>query len=415
MNYLIRTLFTIFTRISLFCGFSISMYAQNNTQALGSYSNYSNYGETKIVVVESEVFKTRRSCFVKLPAEYDRTTVAYPTLYILDAADRLKFEAYCQTIDNLVENEAMPPVIIIGVLGSEGKKNYDFTPVSTNPKHKNYGGASDFLRFLRTDLLPFIDGSYRTSNYRILIGHSFAGLFATYALVQQPDMFQHVIAVSPTMWYNDGIFIEKVDSFAKKCRAPHSFFFAVGDEGDTEVSLRPSVMQLYDRLKLRNCPPFHWQFLELHDKNHRITPIFAVPEALCATFKAWKISAITQKAIEKKTGDPLTLLEQHADFRKKQYGLVFDWSANDYVYYLVLPYLDAKNELQAKAILKEALLLYPKSSLLLECLGDLNVLQGDFEQAKTSYEAALNNLTARESGFKSELKEKIAFVATKLK
>lgn len=412
MNYFSHTTFTILLAITLFFELPISVFAQNNVQTLASYSNYS---ETKTVVVESEVFKTKRFFLIKLPADYDRTAVSYPTLYVLDAADRLRFEAYCQTIDNLVENEEMPPVIIIGILASEGKKNYDFTPVSTNPKHKNYGGAADFLRFLRTDLLPFIDGNYRTSNYRVLIGHSFAGFFATYALVQQPDMFQHVIAVSPTMWYNDGIFIEKIDSFAKKCPAPHSFFFAVGDEGDTETSLRPSVMQLYDLLKLRNSSPFHWQFLELHAKSHRITPIFAVPEALSATFKAWKISASLQKSIEKKTGDPLTLLEKHADFRKKQYGFAFDFSANDYVYYLILPYLDAKNDLQAKAILKEALLLYPKSSLLLECLGDLNVLQGDLEQAKTNYQAALNNLTIREFGFNNEIKEKIAFVNSKLK
>ncbi len=371
----------------------------------------SNFGETKSLSIESETYKTKRKIVVKIPTEYERTKVDYPVVYIMDAGDRLKFDFYCQTIDNLVQNEEMPPVIIIGIVASEGKRNYEFTPASTNPKHKNYGGAEQFLGYIQRDLIPYIDGNYRTSNYRLLIGHSFGGLFATYALVRNSDLFNSVIAISPTLWYNEGTYINKVDSLARKCPSPHSFFFAVGDEGETENSLRPSAIQLYENLKTRDCKQFHWQLLEMHDKNHRTTPLFAVPEALAATFKPWKIPPALQKSIENKTGDPLTLLEKHADFRKKYYGLSFDWSENDYVYLMALPYLDSKNTLKVKATLQEALQHYPNSSLISECLGDLSVLQEDMEQAKAHYETALQKLLPKESDFAIEIKGKLAKVS----
>ncbi len=365
-----------------------------------------NYNPTKTLRIDSEVYKKKRTVLVKTPTDYDRTKTDYATIYILDAGDQLKFDFYCQTIDNLVQNEEIPQLIIVGIVAEE-RRNYEFTPVSKNPKHKNYGGAEQFLNFLQADAVPYIEGNYRTNNYRMLVAHSFGALFAIHALVKKPDLFHSIIATSPTLWYNDGIYIHQLDSLAKKCPKPHAFFFAVGDEGETETSLRPSVMQLYEKLKTRDCPQFHWQLLEMHDKNHRTTPIFAVPEALAAIFKAWKIPASLQKNIESNGGDPLTLLEKHADFRKKHYGFSFEWSENDYVYLLALPYLAQKNSLRAKAILEEALRFYPNSSLVFECFGDLALLEKDPEKAKENYEMALKKLQAKESIFADAIKEKI--------
>ncbi len=369
-----------------------------------------NYTVTKTLKIDSEVYKTKRTILVKTPADYDRTKTNYPTIYILDAGDGLKFDFYCQTIDNLVQHEEIPQVIIVGIV-ADGKRNYEFTPVSNNPKHKNYGGAEQFLKFLQSDAVPYIEGNFRTNNFRALVSHSFGALFGIYSLVKRPDLFNSVIAISPTLWYNDGLYIEELGSLAKKCPSPHSFFFAVGDEGETETSLRPSVMQLYEKLKAQDCARFHWQLLELHDKNHRTTPIFAVPEALSAIFKPWKIPALLQKNIDESVGDPLTLLEKHADFRKKHYGISFDWSENDYVYLLALPYLEQKNMLRAKVVLEEALTFYPNSSLIFECLGDLAILEKDTEKAKKNYETALKKLQTKESAFAEEIKEKMSKIA----
>jgi hypothetical protein len=53
---------------------------------------------------------------------------------------------------------------------------------------------------LTETILPDIDGAYRTlPTQRCLYGYSWGGFFTLYALLQQPDTFQHYLAGSPVL------------------------------------------------------------------------------------------------------------------------------------------------------------------------------------------------------------------------
>jgi hypothetical protein len=58
--------------------------------------------------------------------------------------------------------------------------------IARNPTH---GGADNFLRFIRDELAPWVDGNYRTIAHRVLIGHSSGGSFAIHALITDPTVF----------------------------------------------------------------------------------------------------------------------------------------------------------------------------------------------------------------------------------
>ena len=65
------------------------------------------------------------------------------------------------------------------------------------------GGAPAYLRFLREELIPFIDSSYRTvPGDRGLMGHSYGGLFVAYALTHVPSLFQKYALGSPSLWWD---------------------------------------------------------------------------------------------------------------------------------------------------------------------------------------------------------------------
>src|ERR1700730_10304897 len=83
----------------------------------------------------------------------------------------------------------------------------DFTPTKTS-EAANSGGAAAFLDFLEYELIPFVDRTYRTiPSDRGLLGHSHGGLFAIYALEQQPALFQRIVAASPALsWDNRLLF-----------------------------------------------------------------------------------------------------------------------------------------------------------------------------------------------------------------
>ena len=48
------------------------------------------------------------------------------------------------------------------------------------------GGNSKFKDFIEKELIPYINQTYRTSNERALVGHSQAGLFTTWMMMEHP-------------------------------------------------------------------------------------------------------------------------------------------------------------------------------------------------------------------------------------
>src|SRR5579862_136276 len=133
----------------------------------------------------------RYALLVSLPAGYAKSGQSYPVLSVLDGW-HFPLMAFIQ--QNNVYSKRMRPVIIVNV--SHGPTDYmalrarDFTPTRT-AREANSGGAAVFLDFLEHELIPFVDRTWRTvPTDRGLLGHSYAGLFAIYALEQWPALFQ---------------------------------------------------------------------------------------------------------------------------------------------------------------------------------------------------------------------------------
>jgi predicted alpha/beta superfamily hydrolase len=51
------------------------------------------------------------------------------------------------------------------------------------------------------------------------VGWSFGGMFGIYSLFTRPALFQHVIAVSPSLWWRDRYLMEHERAFTRKAHA----------------------------------------------------------------------------------------------------------------------------------------------------------------------------------------------------
>ncbi|MFN2178811.1 MAG: alpha/beta hydrolase [Candidatus Promineifilaceae bacterium] len=79
------------------------------------------------------------------------------------------------------------------------------------------GGADNFLEFIRKELKPFIQANYRIdSKDASVLGHSFGGLFALYALLKAPDTFNRYIISSPSIWWNPQTIFEYEENLASE-------------------------------------------------------------------------------------------------------------------------------------------------------------------------------------------------------
>lgn len=69
-------------------------------------------------------------------------------------------------------------------------------------------------------LIPFVDRTWRTMpTDRALLGHSYGGLFAIYALEQRPALFQRTVAASPSLEWDGRLLLTAARDRLRKLSA----------------------------------------------------------------------------------------------------------------------------------------------------------------------------------------------------
>jgi predicted alpha/beta superfamily hydrolase len=208
--------------------------------------------DTERRILTSAVNNVKYQIDVALPRGYTASTRRYPVLYTLDG------NAYFPLITDtyrLLRNSQilmLEDLIIVGIGYTEDgyafwspdfavSRTRDYTPVPAKPV-EGRGGAISFLRFLREELIPFVDATYRTvPNDRGLVGHSIAGLFTAYVLTHDPAAFQRYVIGSPSLWWdNEAAFRWESDYAAKHKELPARVLMYNGALEDEGVMIAPA-------------------------------------------------------------------------------------------------------------------------------------------------------------------------------
>ena len=172
--------------------------------------------------------------YIQLPAGYARDAQArYPVLYVLDGQWDFKLMSSIQ--GGLLYDRFVPEMIIVGITYSGANANYDslramdYTTVAL-PNPRGSGDAPKFLSFVRGELVPMIESSFRADPARrILMGASYGGLFTLYALFSDPTFFWGYMAGSPAVPYANGsTFAQEAAYAAAHKELPVRLYIAVG-------------------------------------------------------------------------------------------------------------------------------------------------------------------------------------------
>jgi uncharacterized protein len=156
--------------------------------------------QTEVHTLSSTHAGREFSISVALPPGYADSTRVYPVLYMLDA--NWLFDLTANIVRLLGLAQEIPPLVIVGI-GYPGRwfntpeRNHDFTPPGwlDDPAA---GGAEPFLRFMRDELMPFVESTYRVdSSDRAFWGDSLGGLFGLYVLLNHSGTFSRYVLGSP--------------------------------------------------------------------------------------------------------------------------------------------------------------------------------------------------------------------------
>ncbi len=153
----------------------------------------------------SQTLKEQREFWVQLPENYNSEgDIKYPVVYILDG---FSLQDELAMIYNNYWGHYLPNMILVGI-SNRNNRTRDLTTSQIKMRRgasmdQDTGGAENFTQFIEKELMPLIDDKYKTTPYRTLIGHSYAGLFTINTLVNHAHLFNNYIAIDPSIeWDN---------------------------------------------------------------------------------------------------------------------------------------------------------------------------------------------------------------------
>lgn len=145
--------------------------------------------------------------FVYLPPGYHQDRgKRYPVLYLQDGQNLLGRRGW--NVTSAVERETRAgrarQAIIVGVDHAGAGRIREYS-ASRDTQVGDGGGARRYLGFVTSELKPWVDRHFRTLSDRkntAIGGSSMGGLLSLYAGFSRPDVFGRVMALSPSLWWN---------------------------------------------------------------------------------------------------------------------------------------------------------------------------------------------------------------------
>ena len=206
--------------------------------------------------LQSDIMNYEYALFITLPRGYaDNPDRVYPTLYVIDGHQYYVYSG--EPYGSLIWGNMVKEHIAVSVAYTPEGGNMRRTDFQTGER------AADFVRFFRTELIPFIESHYRTSAQdRTLYGHSLGGQFTLYTLLTATDTFANYIASAPSV--NEDIFAFEEKYAASHKDLPVNFYLAAGENDHLSINSHKFV----DKFKQRNYPGLKFDYLYTVNGNH---------------------------------------------------------------------------------------------------------------------------------------------------
>ena len=172
--------------------------------------------------IQSQVLDQERELLIYTPAGYNEfKNKYYDVIYVFDAQNRVMLDL-TSSLTHVLSN-TKKEFIIVGITSFYSEdvaytRNNDLLPKLTSEHSiKRYGeysgNADNFKNFISTEVVPFIDANYRTRYSRTAVGHSLSASLILSLFLDQTEVFDNYIAISPNLAYNNDELANRLINF----------------------------------------------------------------------------------------------------------------------------------------------------------------------------------------------------------
>ncbi|MEO5787361.1 alpha/beta hydrolase-fold protein [Gelidibacter sp.] len=228
---------------------------------------------------ESRKLNSTRELKIRLPKDYDAdSNLKYPVILVFDA-DYL-FEPVVGQVAFQTYFDKMPEAIVVGVI--QGKDRfYDSYHDEISGVPIEFGAR--FYEFISTELIPHIDRKYKTSKFKVAVGHDLMANFMNSFLLKDDPLFKAYVNLSPD-------FIGKMDdNIAQRLKwLKEDVFYYMATSEDDLAPLRTGILEANEKLGQLNNKALKYYFDDFKGDSHYTLVTGALSQALDKIFELYK-------------------------------------------------------------------------------------------------------------------------------
>lgn len=356
----------------------------------------------KIETIYSKPLGENRKLWIYTPditSKIPNPQKKYPVLFVLDGDTHFySTVGIIQQLSQANGNGILPEMIVVGV--ESGNRLKDFTP--TLNTRGSLDSANPFVKFLATELMPYIDENFNSAPYKLLVGHSLGGLIIMDILSNYSNLFNAYIAIEPSMWYQNEKFLKQNINTLKNQNFDNTkLFIGVANtlpEGITLSLLKNdksietqhirSTFKLDDFLKNTKIPGLKYAMKYYEDDDHNSVPLISEYDGLRFIFDFYRLNA-TKKDFTEASPAIVAKLKTNYDIVSKEMG--YEVSPPEaLIKYFGYNALGKKQFAKAEAFFKLNIAYYPESHKVYGAYGDYYATKKDTANAIKYYKFALS-------------------------
>jgi hypothetical protein len=333
--------------------------------------------------IYSDKLSTEREITIQLPRDYNLDEEKrYPVFIVFDG-DYL-FEIVSGNVDYMSFWGDIPEAIVVGI--NQIDSRYNDTSVVDNINFTPISSTANFFEFVSQELIPYINKNYRTTNFRVAVGHERTANFINFFLIKKVPIMNGYIAVSPK-------YTKKMKEYLAQylISSSQNIYYYLSTSNEDFQSISEDVLDFNQRLDSLNNENIHYKFQNLVIPSHYTLPAYTIPYSIEDMFSIYKdINRIEYDSIILKLEtSPVKYLEEKYEKIKNHFGVIKEMSINDFI--AVEQYIDEKEKFHFfKDLAKLATRKYRETILPSYYMGRFYEETGDAEKAMHIYRSAYN-------------------------
>lgn len=318
------------------------------------------YSQDNIIFKRYNSFElnTERILKIYLPDSYEtETDNTYPVTIVFDG--EYLFDVYVANAKLFASRNKAPEQIVVGIFQNQNEERYIDCDYSTDTGLPNED-STKFYKFVREELLNYIDDNFRTSLFKTLVGNTITANFANYFFLENSSAFNAYININPSYAPQMNERIE-----AKSQSLNEVIFYYLSSGNFNHEKRLEAINNVHNLLKLSENEKLKYKYDDFSNSTKTASIGQAIPSAMGFIFELF--APISKKEFDNNIAD-LTPSEAIMYLEKKYIEIDYLYGSNVKVresdIFIMEPIImDKENGDYLEEFGKMILRLYPESPM----------------------------------------------------